>query len=79
MSARPSIWRDLLTGADGRTHDIGRWGAVLMCLTGMGLQIFDVVHQHHAFDIQAFGIGCGSLAAGIGAMLRLKETTDPKP
>lgn len=74
----PKIFNDLLTGVDNKTHDIGRWGAVSLCVTGIGLQIYAVVQKGQPFDMQAFGIGSGSLAAGIGAMLKLKADTEPK-
>ena len=74
-----SAWRDIVTGIDGVSHDIGRWGAVLMCLTGIGLQIYAVGWKGQAFDMQAFGIGSGALATGIGAMLKLKADTEPQP
>jgi hypothetical protein len=38
-------------------------------ITGIGLQIYTVVGQNNAFDIQAFGIGVGSLLATTGAAL----------
>jgi hypothetical protein len=74
-----SIVRDLLTGLDGQTHDIGRWAGALGVLAFVGLATFDVVGNHTHFDCQAFGIGFGALAAGVGAMLKLKLDTEPKP
>lgn len=73
------ILRDIFTGADGASHDIGRYMAAGSTLVGLGLQIYAVGWRGQPFDFQAFGIGCGALAAGVGAMLKLKETTEPKP
>ena len=68
----------LLTGADNSTHDIGRWAAALSIVVGLGLQIYAVGWRGQAFDMQAFGLGVGALAVGIGAMLKLKQDTEPK-
>ena len=73
------ILRDILTGVDGVTHDIGRHMAAASITTGLGLQVYVVVAKGQAFDFSAFGIGCGALAAGVGAMLRLKAGTEPAP
>jgi hypothetical protein len=70
---------DIVTGLDGKTHDIGRWFGVLAGLTGIGLVIYDVVVNHNHFDCQAFGIGMAALAGGVGAFLKLKADTEPKP
>lgn len=69
--------RDILTGRDGVTHDIGRWAAVASIVTGLGLQVYAVGWRGQPFDMLAFGGGVGALAAGIGALLKLKETTEP--
>jgi hypothetical protein len=71
-----SITKNLLTGRDGETHDIGRYAAAASYLTGLGLQIF-VVLRGAPFDFTAFGVGIGALSAGIGAMLNLKKDTEP--
>ncbi len=69
--------RDILTGRDGTSHDIGRWSAVASILVGLGLEVFAVVCRGQPFDMLAFGGGIGALAAGIGALLKLKEGTEP--
>lgn len=74
-----SAWRDILTGIDGQTHDIGRHLALATSAAGIGLQVYAVVVRGQPFSFQEFGIGAGALAAGVGAMLKLKETTEPKP
>lgn len=68
----------VLTGPDNCTHDIGRWMALAYSAVALGLQVLVVV-RGAPFSIQDFGIGCGALAAGVGAMLKLKESTEPQP
>jgi hypothetical protein len=70
--------RDLVTLADGTTHDVGRWFAVLGGLTGIALQVFDTVVLRNPFSMLAFGGGMAALATGVGAMLKLKADTEPK-
>ena len=74
-----AMFTQLLTGSDNSTHDIVRWLAAFGGLTGLCLQIFDVTWHHTKFDIQAFGIGLGSMLAGVGAALRLGMPSEPKP
>jgi hypothetical protein len=69
--------RDILTGKDGQTHDIGRWAAVACILVALGLQVYVVVWKTQPFDMLNFGGGVGALAAGVGLMLKLKENTEP--
>lgn len=74
-----SILRNLFTGVDGITHDIGRY---LAAGTGAGAIFFqgwDVIVNHVAFDCTKYGMGVGALAAGIGAFQKLKENQEPKP
>lgn len=70
--------RDILTTADGRTHDLGRWLGAAGGATGIGLAIFDVVVLHNPFNMLSFGGGMAALATGVGAMLKLKIDTEPK-
>jgi len=71
------ILKDLVTGKDGVTHDIGRWGGMVAFLSGLGFQGYSL-YQGQPFDMLNFGTGIGALAAGVGAMLKLKETTEPR-
>ena len=71
-----SIITQLLTGRDNTTHDLGRYIAAASATTGLGLQVYSV-WRGQVFDMQAFGLGVGALAAGLGAMLKLKADTEP--
>lgn len=73
MTIRDVI-RQLVTEADNVTHDLYKYLAVGSIITGLGLQIYKVVHGAD-FDMQTFGIGVGALFAGVGVALGLKKET----
>ena len=54
------------TDYDNQTTDTGRWLAVLIVLTALGLAIYTVIVLQKPFDVQAFGLGMGGLLAGLG-------------
>lgn len=67
-----SIINDLVTEADGLTHCPVRYIALGSGVTALAMTIADVLINKHPFDIQQFGVGTGSLLAGIGGALKLK-------
>ena len=74
----PKLVKDSLTLADGVTYDVGRAIAVAVFMAFLGFTGYDLIGLHNAFNGQNFGIGAGSLAAGLGALLNLKHKTEPK-
>lgn len=68
--------RDILTGIDGESWDVGRVLWVLAFLVGIGLEIYSVMTKT-PFDLQAYGLGVGGLLVAGGASLRLKASTEP--
>ena len=72
------ILKQLLTGIDGHTHDVGRYLWVLSVLAGLGYAGYDLIWLRNAFNIVNYGIGVGSLLAAGGAGLMLKKDTEPK-
>ena len=64
--------QDVLTEADGVSHDILRWAAVGGFTTGIGLSIHDVAFLHNAFNIQNYGIGYGAMLASLGGAIGMK-------
>ena len=70
--------KQLFTGADNQTQDLGRWLAALTGVSGIFFQGYVVIIHHATFSMQEFGVGAGALAVGVGAMLKLKEDTEPK-
>lgn len=71
------IMKDLFTGKDNATADIGRVLWAISFVVGMGLVIFSTVTSK-PFDFINYGVGVGGLLAAGAAALKLKETTEPK-
>lgn len=65
-----------LTESDGESYDHIRILAVLSVAIGLALQVWVVIRwigpAPQAFDMQNFGIGLGTMFAGVGAALKLK-------
>ena len=72
------VLRDLFTGAEGVTHDLGRWswaGSFVAVVTAAGANWW-----HGAvIDLQAFAIALSAVAGAHGAALWTKKDTEPKP
>lgn len=72
------------TGIDGRTYDparvIGYGSAVLVVLSFVFCQVYNVVINKIAFDASAAGIGAGAIlaaVAAVGAGVAAKSKTEP--
>lgn len=73
------IIKDMLTGKDGESTDVGRVGLAATGAVFLFLAVWAVVVNHEHFDPQGFGIGAAGLLAGGGACLGLKAKTEPDP
>ncbi len=83
-----SFFKDILTGKDGDSYDLGR---VLGALGFLGYMIFGTVqmgmavHQLWFHDIYVefpfleFSTGFAAIAAGAGGMIWMKKDTEPAP
>ncbi len=63
---------DLLTEYDNETFDIGRVLAALTILVFLGLSIYNAI-ETKKFDAQQFGIGAGSVFAGLGGSIAMTK------
>jgi hypothetical protein len=68
---------DCLTGIDGESGDVGRLLGVLLVLVFIGLSIYAYVVMRQTFNPVEWGAGAGGTTTGIGALLKLKEKTEP--
>lgn len=66
----------LLSGADNITLEMFRMLACASVLIALGLEVYAVVFVK-VFDLQAYGIGLGSVLLASGGALRLKEGPPP--
>lgn len=73
------FWKNVSTGQDNETYDVARVLAIASVVVGLGLCIYAVGWKDQIFDLQQFGIGIGAMFTGLGAVLKLKENTEPKP
>lgn len=71
------FFKHIITGIDNNTYDIGRFSFII---TNILFLLFTgyVVYIKQTFDMQSFGIAYGAICAGFGAMIKLKQDTEPK-
>lgn len=72
------ILRELMTGIDGQSHDLGRysWLASFTSVTGIALW-----HEWRGVpvDLMVLATAHGAIAAAHSAALFMKRSTEPKP
>ena len=69
--------RQLFSGKDNKTPDLGRLLWAVSVLSFIGYAGIHVVHNH-TFDPQAYGLGIGAALAGGGIGLGQKAKTEPE-
>jgi hypothetical protein len=70
--------RDLMTGVDGVTHDLGRWswaGSWAAVVSAAGANWW----HGAAIDLMQLGGALCAVATAHGAALFMKRDTEPKP
>lgn len=77
MTTLKKVLKDTTTLSDGQTYCVGRIFAFGASVNGIGLSIWDVVKHAAHFDWISYGTGMGSMAVGIGALLKIKASTEP--
>lgn len=70
--------KDMITGSNNETFDIGRVLWALAVLTFLALAIYAVVGRGQPWDAQSYGTGLGLVLAAGGAALGFKAHTEPK-
>ena len=71
------VLKQLLTGVDGVTHDLGRWswvGSFAAVISAAGANWWHGV----AIDVQGLATALGIVASAHGAALWAKKDTEPK-
>jgi len=74
QNEKTTSWLHKLVSDASGIPDEARLAALALVLTFCGNTVASVVMSpSHAFDMQAFGIGAGALATGLGAWLGLRK------
>lgn len=72
------ILRELLTGIDGQSHDLGRYSWLGSFLSVTGLALWQEARGQHV-DIMVLATAHGAIAAAHAGALFMKRSTEPKP
>lgn len=70
------IHKDILTGKDNETYDSGRLSLFIGVISFVVFSGF-AVFKAGTFDYISYGSGFAAICAGAGALLKLKEGSEP--
>ena len=71
------LCRQLVTGKDNQTHDLGRWSWVISMAAVLAHDGWQVWHGVQA-DVQSLAIALAAVAAAHGMAIGLKGKTEPE-
>ena len=71
-----SWFKNIVTGIDGVTHDIGRWSWVVSVLGTFALALHEV-WTGKAIDFQQLGLGVAAIVTAHGAAIWAKRDSEP--
>ena len=73
-----TILRELLTGLDGQSHDLGRysWLGSFLSVTGLA---FWQQSRGHDVDLMVLATAQGAIAAAHASAIFIKRSTEPQP
>ena len=71
------ILKDLLTGIDGESHDLGRWSWVCSALGVTALAAWNAMHSL-TVDVMQLANSYAIIAGAHGVALFAKKDTEPK-
>lgn len=70
------LFRQLVTGKDNQTHDIGRWSWLVSLLSVVGAAISNAAHGL-AVDLVSLATALGAVAGAHGISIMAKRDTEP--
>ena len=71
-------FRDIVTGKDGATHDIGRWSWLVSTASVIGGGAWNAIHGG-VVDLMALAQALGLVVTAHGVALFAKKDTEPVP
>lgn len=71
------VLKDLMTGKDGVTHDLGRWSWMVTTATIIGTAVWNAIHAG-TVDLMQFAQALGVNVAAHGGVLWAKKDTEPQ-
>lgn len=71
------VLNDLLTGKDGKTHDIGRWSLLVSIFGFFGAVIYNALHAG-AVDLERMYMGVAAIVGAHGMAIWAKQNTEPE-
>ncbi len=69
---------DLITALDGRSLVISKVLGLLLVLTFICLEVYQVILGKPVFNEIAYGTGAGLVIGAMAAAIKITETTEPK-
>lgn len=72
-----NLMRQILTGPDGQTHDLGRWSWVGSFIAVVLAAVGNWYHKAE-IDLQSLATALGTVAGAHGFALWAKRDTEPK-
>lgn len=71
-------FKQLVTGKDNQTHDLGRWSWLVSTISLIGGGVWNALHAG-VIDLMGFAQAIGVVVAAHGGALFLKKDTEPPP
>jgi hypothetical protein len=76
MNVTSRLIKDISTGVDGVSYDVGRILLIVGAVAFIGLSIYAVIVSG-TFDFMNYGVGYGAILGGGGAGIGMKAKTEP--
>ena len=70
--------KQLFTGKDGQTQDLGRWSWAFSLASIVGIAAYEAF-TGKPIDLQSLGIALSTVVAAHGVAIGLKKDTEPAP
>jgi len=79
LQALQKIVRDLMTGKDNTSHDLGKYSWVICTIAIIGGWYWQLVHKAPNMNIKDLAIALAGNTASHGIAIGMKGSTEPNP